>query len=279
MFPSFIVGLREGLEAALIVGIIWAFLRRNGRSHEQAWIWLGVGLAVALCVFVAVGLRIASNELPERQQMMLEAGISIVAVAFVTWMILWMRRHARDLKTSIEASAASALATGSIGALVVMAFLAVLREGFETAVFILAQFQETDRPLMTGAGAIIGLGVSVMIGVGIARGGMHINLARFFKVTGLLLVLIAAGLLAFAMHEVQELGWIGGEDVRALNLSWLAAEGTLRGALVTGMFGIRAEPSLGEVLVWLAYAIPMSIVVLRPASVPKPPRPVAVSTA
>ncbi|MFM8238323.1 MAG: iron uptake transporter permease EfeU [Actinomycetota bacterium] len=265
MFASFVIGLREGLEAALIVGIIWAFLQRNGRSHEQVWVWTGVGLAVGLCALVAVGLKVASAELPERGQMMLEAGISIIAVTFVTWMIMWMRRHARTMKSSLEASTAEALATGSIGALVVMAFLAVLREGFETAVFLLAQFQETDRPLATGAGAVAGIAVAVVIGVGIARGGMRVDLARFFKVTGFLLVLIAAGLLAYAMHEVQELGWIAGEDVRALNLSWLAEPGTLRGAIVTGMFGIRAEPSVAEVAVWLAYAVPMGILVLRPA--------------
>ena len=279
MFASFIIGLREGLEAALIIGIITAFLQRNGRSREKVWMWAGVGLAVFVCTLVAVGLRIASTELPDRGQEMLEAAISLVAVAFVTWMILWMRRHARTMKSELETSAAEALATGSVTALVLMAFLAVLREGFETAVFLLAQFQETNRPLTAGIGALAGIGVAVVVGIGISRGGVRIDLARFFKVTGFLLVLIAAGLLAYAMHAVQELGWIPGEDLRALNLTWLAAEGTLRGAIITGMFGIRPEPSLGEVLIWLAYAVPMGILVLRPAGAPKPSRPAVAAAA
>lgn len=270
MFASFIIGLREGLEAALIVGIITAFLQRNGRSREKAWMWAGVALAVFCCTLVAIGLRIASTELPDRGQEMLEAAISLVAVGFVTWMILWMRRHARTMKAELETSAAEALATGSVTALILMAFLAVLREGFETAVFLLAQFQETDRPLAAGTGALAGIAVAVVVGIGIARGGVRIDLARFFKVTGFLLVLIAAGLLAYAMHAVQELGWIPGEELKALNLTWLAAAGTLRGAVITGMFGIRPEPSLGEVLIWLAYAVPMGILVLRPAGAKKP---------
>jgi len=265
MFASFVIGLREGLEAALIIGIVSAFLGRSGRRRERIWMWVGVGFAVTLCAAVAIGLNIASAELPERGQEILEATISLIAVAFVTWMILWMRKHSRTLRHELEADAAAALATGSAAALVLMAFLAVLREGFETAVFLLARFQESSRPLATGMGALIGVAVAVLTGLAVARGGLRIDLARFFKVTGFVLVLIAAGLLAFAVHAIQELGWIPGAGARTLDLSWLAADGALRGAIVTGLFGVRAHPSAGEVAVWLAYAIPMGILVLRPS--------------
>src|SRR4051794_30932345 len=136
MLPTFVIGLREGLEASLIVGIVAAFLVRNGRRDQMWALWTGVGIGVALCLAGGIALRIAEENLPQRQQERLETIIGLVAVAFVSWMVLWMRNHAREMKGDLESSAAAALATGSAWALILMAFLAVLREGFETSVFI-----------------------------------------------------------------------------------------------------------------------------------------------
>ena len=153
MLPTFVIGLREGLEASLIVGIIATFLAQQGRRDVMRWVWVGVGTAVALCAAVAVALRIAEQNLPQRQQEGLETVVGLAAVAMVTWMIVWMSRHARGLKRDLEGKAAVALAGGSVGTLVVMAFFAVLREGFETAVFLLAAFQGSRDPGSAGTGA------------------------------------------------------------------------------------------------------------------------------
>ncbi len=276
MLPTFVIGLREGLEAALIVGIIAAFLRRNGRDREMWALGAGVAIAIALCTAVAIGLHVAEQSLPQRQQEGLETVIGLLAVGFVTWMILWMRKHARDLKGDLESQAAAALATGSAWTLVGMAFLAVLREGFETAVFLLAIFQASETPVSAGFGAALGIVVACAIGYGIYKGGVKLNLARLFKVTGFVLVLVAAGLLASALHTAHEAGWFNAAQTQAANLRWLVAPGSVRAALLTGMFGIQPEPTIGEVFVWLAYAIPMGLIVLWPqTSKPRETRAVA----
>src|ERR1700761_6861555 len=157
MLPTFVIGLREGLEASLIVGIVAAFLRQRGRSDLLRWVFAGVSAAVALCVAAGVTLEIISRDLPQRQQEGLETVVGAVAVAMVTYMVVWMRRNARNLKGSLDAAAGAALAAGSGFALVAMAFLAVLREGLETAVFLLAAFNETSNSSSAGAGALLGI--------------------------------------------------------------------------------------------------------------------------
>src|SRR6185436_15749863 len=155
VLPTFVIGLREGLEAALIVGIIAAFLSQQGRRDALRWVWLGVVIAVALCGLAAWGLHVAEENLPQREQEQLETVIALVAVGMITWMIVWMRRHSADLKGDLQSKASVALVQGSAIGLVVMAFLAVLREGLETAVFMLAAFQQSDRPALTGTGALL----------------------------------------------------------------------------------------------------------------------------
>src|SRR5689334_7508990 len=194
MLPTFVIGLREGLEAALIVGIVAAFLKRNGRARDMWKMWTGVGIAVALCSIAAIALRIAEQRLPQKEQERLETVIGLIAVVFVTWMIVWMRNHAHEMKGEIEAQAATALQSGSAGALIGMAFLAVLREGLETAVFLLALLNSSNNTTTTLTGALLGIAVACAIGYGIYRGGVRINMARFFKLTGFVLVLVAAGL-------------------------------------------------------------------------------------
>ena len=157
-------------------------------------------------------------------------------------MIIWMRRHARSIKATLEGEAASALAAGSTMALVGMAFLAVLREGFETSVFLLAAFQDSTDTTAAGAGAVLGLVAAVAIGVGLYRGGVRINLTRFFRVTGLVLVFVAAGLLATAAHTAHEAGWINSFQGQALDLTWLVQPGTVSGSLLTGMLGLQPTP-------------------------------------
>jgi high-affinity iron transporter len=264
VLPTFVIGLREGLEASLIVGIVAAFMVRNGRRNEMWALWTGVGFAVTLCLAGGIALRIAERNLPQRQQEGLETVIGLVAVAFVSWMILWMRGHARELKGDLEASAAAALASGSATALVVMAFLAVLREGFETAVFLLAIMQSSTNTTSSLIGAVLGIVVAVVIGYAVYRGGVKLNMGRFFKLTGVVLVLVAAGLLAMAAHTAHEAGWLNSLQDQALSLEWLVDPGSVRAALLTGMFGLQPRPTWAEVIVWVAYAVPFIAIVIVP---------------
>ena len=264
MVPAFVITLREGVEAALIVGIVAAFIVRQGRREALRPMWLGVGLAVTLCAAVGIGLRVAGQDLPDRQQAQLETVVSLIAVGFVTYMIVWMRRHARGLKGALEGEAAMALAAGSAVGLVTMAFLAVLREGFETSVFLLAVFQDTSNPGSAGAGAVLGLAAALVLGAALYGGGARINLARFFRVTGLVLVLVAAGLFAVAMHTAHEAGWLNALQGQAVDLSWLVKPHQASGSLLTGMLGLQPKPTVVEALVYLIYAVPMALYVLWP---------------
>lgn len=264
MIPTFVITLREGVEASLIIGIIAAFLVKEGRRDAMRQMWLGIGIAVALCAGVAVALRVIGQELPDKGQEGLETVVGLIAVAAVTYMIVWMRRHARGIKAELQGEAASALAAGSTIALVAMAFLAVLREGFETSVFLLAAFNDATDTTAAGAGAVLGLVAAVAIGLGLYRGGVRINLTRFFRFTGLVLVFVAAGLLATAAHTAHEAGWINSFQSQALDLSWLVQPGTVSGSLLTGMLGLQPTPTVIEVTVYLAYAIPMALYVLWP---------------
>ena len=277
MLPTFVIGLREGLEAALIVGIIAAFLGQQGRRDALRLVWLGTAVAVAICVGVAIVLQVISSDLPQRQQEGLETVVGALAVCMVTYMIIFMRRHARGLKKDLEGAAASALASGSNRALVAMAFLAVLREGFETAVFLLATFQASGNASTSWLGAVLGIGLAAAIGYAIYKGGVRLNLARFFRVTGLVLVVVAAGLVMTAFHTASEAGWLMVGQAQAFDLSWLVRPGTPVSSLLTGVLGIQPFPAWIEVIAWLAYLIPMVVIVAWPAGQARKRAPVAVS--
>ena len=282
MIPTLVITLREGVEAALIVGIVAAFLVKQGRRDALGYMWLGVGLAVAICVAVAITLRVIGDDLPQKEQEGLESIVGFIAVGMITYMIIWMRRHARGLKAQLEGHAAEALAAGSATALVAMAFLAVLREGFETSVFLLAAFQDSTDTAAAGAGAVIGLVAAIGLGCAIYFGGVRINLSRFFRITGFVLVLVAAGLLATSFHTAHEAGWINSMQSQALDLTWLVQPGTVTGSLLTGMLGLQPEPTEIEVLVYLLYAIPMGLYVIWPdrwrRSIPVRRQPVTATT-
>jgi len=271
VLPTFVIGLREGLEAALIVGIVAAFLAQRGRSDALRLVWLGIALAVGACVLFAVCLQLFSAGLPQQQQEAFETIVTIVAVVMVTYMIIWMRRNSRHLKHDLEASASAALAAGTAWALIGMAVLAVLREGFETSVFLLAAFNASGNAVAAGLGALIGIAVAAAIGWGIFRGGLRINLARFFRITGVVLVFVAAGLVASAVHTAHEAGWIAFGQAQVADLTWLMPQGSILSALLTGMLGLQPEPVAIEVVAWLFYLVPMLLIVLWPAATrPRP---------
>jgi high-affinity iron transporter len=265
LLPTFVIGLREGLEAALIVGIVAAFLRKQQRVDLLRWVWAGVGAAVALCLAVGVALEVVSRDLPQRQQEALETVIGVLAIAMVTYMVVWMRRHSRELKGSLEGAAATALTSGSGRALVAMAFLAVIREGFETVVFLLATFNESGSGPGPVFGAVLGILIAVGLGWGIYRGGVRINLSRFFRATGLVLVVVAAGLVMTAFHTGHEAGWVNVGQQSTVDLTWLVRPGTVEASLLTGMLGLQPRPVLIELVGWLVYLVPVALYVGWPA--------------
>lgn len=263
MLATFVIGLREGLEAALIVGIIAAFLKQDGKARALRMMWLGVGLAVVLCLGIGLALALLSGALPQRQQEMLETVIGLVAVAMVTWMVLWMRKHSRSLKKELGAAVGGALAAGTSLALVGMAFLAVVREGVETAVFLVAASQ-TSAGGTTFVGAALGISVAVVLGYLIYRGGVRINLSKFFRITGVVLVLVAGGVLMSSLYYAYEADWIviGGQTW--IDLSSVIQPGSVQESLLTGVLGIRAELRAIDVIAWLLYVVPMLAVTLWP---------------
>jgi len=264
VLATFVIGLREGLEAALVVGIVAAFLRQRGQLRAVRHVWTGVLAAVVLCAGAALALQAYSQGLPQRQQEQLETVVGLVAVGMVTYMIFWMTRHARSLKGDLERAADTALARGSSWALVAMAFLAVLREGLETSVFLLATFQNSRDNAQGALGAGLGVLLAVGLGYGIYRGGVKLNLTRLFRVTGVLLVVVAAGIVMGAAHTAHEAGWLLAGQQQVLDLSALVQPGTVRAALLQGVLGWQPRPVLAEVVGWLVYAVPMLLVVLWP---------------
>jgi high-affinity iron transporter len=262
MLPTFVIGLREGLEAVLVVSIIATFLRRNGASLRP--MWCGVAAAVALSIGVGVTLKVVEQSLPQRQQEGMETVIGLVAVVFVTGMVLWMTTHARFMKRDLEGAAEKALKNGASVALVAMVFLSVLREGFETSVFLLATFQAASSTASAFVGAVLGILAAVVLGYAMFSGGVRLNLARFFTVTSVFLILVAAGLVLSALRTGHEAGWVTIGQGRTVDLSWLAPAGTVRSALISGVLGIPADPRVVEVLGWACYLVPMLTLILWP---------------
>jgi high-affinity iron transporter len=276
VIPTLVIGLREGLEASLIVGIIASFLARSGRRDALKATWIGVAAAIVLCLAIGIALVTLSRELPQQAQEGLETVVGAFAVVMVTFMILWMSRHARSMKRELEGAAAVALKRGSATALVAMAFLAVLREGFETSVFLVSVINESNNATSATIGALVGIVIAVVIGYGIYRGGVHLNLARFFKITGIVLILVAAGLTMTVLHTAHEAGWINAGQATAVDLSWLVNPGTVLASLLTGVLGLQPKPTVLEAIGWVLYAVPMLVYVAWPR--PQRPRP-AVTTA
>lgn len=277
MLATLVIGLREGMEAVLIVSIIAAFLKRNGISRRPMWI--GVVAAVLISIGVGVALQALEQALPQAQQEAMETVIGLIAVVFVTGMVLWMGKNARGLKGELEESASEAVHKGAGWALAGMAFLAVVKEGFETAVFLLATLNASTNVWSAGVGALVGIISACILGVFLYVTGTRMNLAKFFRYSSIFLVFVAAGLVLTAFRTAHEAGWITIGQQRTVDLTWLAPIGSLRSALVTGVLGIPADPRLIEVLAWFAYLIPVLVMTAWPAKWQFSPRMRRIGTA
>ena len=271
MLIAFLIMLREGIEAALIVGIVAGFLKQSGHSRLMPKVWLGVALAALMCLGIGYGIHSATGEIPQKEQEFVVGVIGLVAVAMLTYMILWMKKAARSMKQQLQDSVQTALnrGDGQGWALVGMAFLAVAREGLESVFFLLAVFQQSPTWSMP-VGAVLGLLAAVVIGALIYQGGMRLNLAKFFRWTGAFLIVVAAGLVAGSLRALHEAGvWNHLQEVVFDSSKYLHEDSPL-GVLLGGFFGYTDHPTQGEVLAWLLYLVPVMIWFLhgsRPASV------------
>lgn len=267
MLVPFLIMLREGIEAALIVGIIATYLRQSGRGASMPVVWVGVLLAVALSLFVGAGLQLMAAEFPQKQQELFEGVVGLIAVVLLTSMVFWMRKAARSIKGDLQASVERALShvDGQGWALIGMVFLAVAREGLESVFFLLAIFQQSrgwEAPL----GALAGIAVAVVLGVGLYSGGVRLNLRRFFRLTGVFILFVAAGLLAGVLRKFHEAGlWNHLQDV-VFDLSRTLPMDSPLGAVLSGLLGYQAAPVVGEVIAYLAFLAAALFFFLRPAA-------------
>lgn len=264
MFSNYLIGLREGLEASLVVCILIAYLVKTGRKDALRPIWIGIAIAIAIAMGFGCALEFGSQELTFQAQEALGGSLSVVAVGLVTWMVFWMRRTARHLKSELHGKLDAALALGT-GALVATAFLAVGREGLETALFVWASVHAasdgTPRPLV---GVALGLATAVLLGWLFYRGALKINLAKFFTWTGGMLVVVAAGVLAYGFHDLQEAGWIPGLTDLAFDISGAIPPDSWYGTLLKGVFNFQPDPTVLQVTVWALYLVPVLALFLSP---------------
>jgi high-affinity iron transporter len=263
---SYLIGLREGLEATLVVSILVAYLVKSGRRRQLLPLWAGVTGAVLLSVFFGGLLTYTETSLLAgyRSRELFEAVTSVLAVVLVTWMIFWMRRTARRLKGDLTGKLETAVGVGTL-AVAGIAFVSVIREGLETTLLFYAAAQgatSTAAPLVA-----ISLGVlsAVLIGFGLYAGALRVNLTRFFTISGVLLVLVAAGILKYGVHDFQEAGVLPGLDALAFDISGVLDPNSWYGAAIAGMFNITAAPTVLETVAYLAYLVPVLAAFLWPS--------------
>jgi high-affinity iron transporter len=269
MLAAFLITLREGLEAALVVSILIAYLVRTDRGEAVRYVWAGVGAAAVFSLAVGGSLAVAADRLPEQAQAAFEGVMALLAVAFVTWMIFWMARNARQLKGTLHAHADKAADAGA-GAVAAMAFIAVSREGFETALFLWSSLQTSGGGWPAMLGGVLGMVVAVALGLLIYRGALRINLGTFFTWTGAALVVVAAGVFAYGVHELQAAGLLPGGDAIAFDISAAMPYDSVQYALVHGILSIRTVPSWLEITAWIGYLVPTMWLFFRTMRRPAP---------
>ncbi len=267
MLAPFLIMLREGVEAALIAGIVAGYLYRTGRAQWMPYVWLGVLMAVALALFVGAAVELMSAEFPQKAQELFEAIVGLVAVVVLVSMVFWMRKAARTIKRELEHSIEAALASPGGGggwALIGMVFFAVAREGLESVFFLLAIFQQSQGPAAP-IGALLGLAAAVGVGYAIFAGGVRINLRLFFRWTGVFILVVAAGLMAASVRSLHEAGLWNGLQETPFDLSAVLPMSSVAGTILAGVFNYQAAPTLGEIIVYVAFLVVTLTFFLRPA--------------
>ncbi|KSU69639.1 high-affinity iron transporter [Pseudarthrobacter enclensis] len=262
MTANFLIGLREGLEATLIVVLLMAYLTKSGRRALLPRLWAGVGLAVAVSAAFGALLTFGPRGLTFEAQEAIGGGLSVVAVALVTWMVFWMARTARTLGSELR-SRVDGVADGAAWGLVLVAALAVGREGLETALFLWAAAQATGSSTEPLTGALLGLAVAAGLGFLLHRGVLKVNLARFFTWTGAALVVIAGGVLAYGIHDLQEAGILPGLHTLAFDVSTAVPPSSWYGTLLKGTLNFSPATTWLEAGAWVLYVLPVMFLYLR----------------
>jgi high-affinity iron transporter len=273
-----VTGLREGVEAALILAIICAYLAKTGNRRYFSRIFAGAGLAVVLSAVIGIAIFVTVGSFQEPYEQLFEAITLIVAASVVTWMLFWMRRQATSVKGELQAAVDRALDNGSANAMAVLAFVAIIREGVETSLFLVGQAAVASAEggaIWVLIGAVIGIGIAAVLGVGFYHGSRRINLGTFFRWTGVALVFIAAGLLSHAVHELIEIGAINVGTQTLFDISAVLphdeAGGSLLGQFLAALFGYTSTPEVATFVVWLTYVVVVLSLYLRPVKrVPAP---------
>ncbi|MEU1500133.1 iron uptake transporter permease EfeU [Streptomyces sp. NPDC005732] len=263
MFGNYLIGLREGLEASLVVCILVAYLVKTGNRRRLRPVWAGVALAVALSLAFGALLQFGSSTLTFQAKEALGGSLSVLSVALVTWMVFWMRRTARHLRSELQGKLDAALAVGT-GALVVTSFFAVGREGLETSLFIWTAVQATDDGVRPLVGALLGLATSVVLGWLFYKGALKIDLAKFFRWTGAMLVVVAAGVLAYGIHDLQEADLLPGLRSLAFDITTTIPPDSWYGTLLKGVFNFQPDPTVLQAVVWAVYVVPVMAFFLAP---------------
>jgi high-affinity iron transporter len=274
-----LTGLREGVEAALIVAIICSYLARTGNARHFGKIWLGVGVAVAVSLVLGAFVYVTVGSLEEPYEQIFEGLTMLVAAGVVTWMLFWMRRQASSVKGDLQRAVERVLTEGTAWGLAVLAFTAVIREGLETALFLVGQATAaTDGAsgesgaLAVLAGALVGLGIAVAISYGFYRGSQALDIRSFFRWTGVLLIFIAAGLLSHAVHEFVEIGWITVGTSPAFDIGAVLPHDQGIGLFLGAIFGYTSSPEWVTLITWVTYVVVVLALYLRPAK-PRPAEP------
>lgn len=266
-----VTGLREGVEAALILAIICAYLAKTGNRQYFSRIFAGAGLAVVLSAVFGIVIFVTVGSFQEPYEQLFEAITLIVAASVVTWMLFWMRRQAGSVKGELQAAVDRALDNGGANAMAVLAFVAVIREGVETSLFLVGQAAVASAEggaIWVLIGAVLGIAIAGVLGVGFYHGSRRINLATFFRWTGVALVFIAAGLLSHAVHELIEIGVINVGTQTLFDISAVLphdeAGGSLLGQFLAALFGYTSTPEVTTFVVWLTYVAVVLSLYLRP---------------
>lgn len=260
MLANYLIGLREGLEATLVVVILVAYLVKSDRRNLLARIWGGVAIAVGVSLAFGALLTFGPRGLSFEAQEAIGGTLSIVAVGFVTWMVMWMARSARSLSGDLKGQVDRAAAAGGAASLVLVAMLAVGREGLETALFLWAATQAANSTTGPLVGAALGLGTAVVLGYLFYKGAVKINLSRFFTWTGAILILVAAGVLGYGIHDLQEAGILPGLNSLAFDVSNAIPPGSWLGTILKGTLNFSPATTWLQAVAWVVYvAVTMTL--------------------
>lgn len=270
LLGSGLIGLREGLETAIVVSILVAFLVKSGRRDALKWVWLGVGAAIAMTLTVFLVIQLGENTISGLAAEAIAGVASLVAVAIVTTMVLWMKKAAAGISGELRSGMAEALETGPV-AVALLAFFAVGREGVETALFMVGYAEATSNwPLI---GLVVGVLIAAAIAYGMYRGALSINLAKFFTYTGVFLIVVAAGILAYGIGALQTVGWLPGLATKAFDITAWFNWSAWYGEVIQGVFNITPTPTVLQLVGWLAYLAVVLALFLRPTPAPARPAP------